>query len=162
MGLLCQLIWPLFRTRKAILAAQFGIGASYAIQYALLGAWTGAGIASLGATQTALTLLAGARQPVRWLAALLLSAVWAICLATWNGAPSLAAAAACTLVMVGRMQRDTLRLRICLLSAAPFGIGYDIAVEAAPALIGAIVSACIAAAMLVREIAHRRVAANAS
>jgi hypothetical protein len=57
--------------------------------------------------------------------------------------------------MIGRMQRDTLRLRICLLSAAPFGIGYDIAVQA-PALIGALVSACIGAIMLVREVMLRR------
>jgi hypothetical protein len=54
------------------------------------------------------------------------------------------------------MQRDTLRLRILLLAAAPFGIGYDIAVGALPALIGGLISAVIAVAMLVREIKQRR------
>jgi hypothetical protein len=63
---------------------------------------------------------------------------------------------AVTLTMAGRLQRDTLRLRILLLAAAPFGMGHDVLVGAAPALIGAIVSATIAAAMLVREVKLRR------
>ena len=63
---------------------------------------------------------------------------------------------AVTLIMVGRMQQDTLRLRVLLLAAAPFGIGYDIAVGAAPALIGGAVSAFVATGMLIREIRSRR------
>jgi hypothetical protein len=152
MGLLCQLIWPVFRGRKAILTAQFGIGAHYALQYALLGAWSGAGVAGLGATQTALALLAGERPWLRRVGLLMLPAVGAVCLTTWSGVPSLLAMAASTLVMIGRMQHDTLRLRILLLAAAPFGMAYDLSVGALPAFIGASVSACIAAAMLVREI----------
>ena len=51
-----------------------------------------------------------------------------------------------------------MRLRILLLAAAPFGMGYDIMVGSAPALIGGIVSAAIAAVMLGREIRDRRAA----
>ena len=155
LGLACQLAWPLFRARRAILAVQFGIGAGYAVQYALLGAWSGAGIAALGATHTALTFFAYRHPALHRVALLLLPAAGVICVTTWNGVASLMAGAACVIVMAGRMQGDTLRLRVFSLSAAPFGIGHDILVGAAPALAGAIASAGIAAVALIREIERR-------
>ena len=156
MGLLCQLIWPMFRARRAIMTAQFGIGADYSMQYALMGAWSGAGVVGLGACQSALAFFAGERPWLRQAGFVFLPVVGAICYATWSGIASFFALTAITLIMVGRMQRDTLRLRAFLLAAAPFGIGYDISVGALPALIGAIVSACIATTILVREIRLRR------
>lgn len=156
LGLACQLAWPLFRMRRAMLAVQFGVGADYAVQYALLGAWSGAGVAALGAAQTAVALLTGDSRSLRWVGALFLPVVAAICVATWSGPASLMALTACALIMIGRMQRDTLRLRLFLLGAAPFGIGHDIVVGAAPALLGAVASACVAAVMLARELARRR------
>jgi hypothetical protein len=154
-GLACQLLWPLFRTQRTILLLQFGIGADYSIQYALLDAWSGAGVAALGATQTAFALLAGS-SPIKKLGFAFLPAAAAICFATWSGVESFFALIAVTLVMLGRMQEDTLRLRILLLAAAPFGMGYDILTGALPALIGGIVSAAIATTMLANEIRSRR------
>jgi hypothetical protein len=159
MGLLCQLIWPLFRARRAIISAQFGIGADFSIHYALLDAWSGAWVAGLGASQSALVFVVGDRPWMRWAGLVFLPIVVVVCYATWSGVSTLFAFAAVTLTMAGRLQSDTLRLRILLLAAAPFGMGHDILVCAAPALVGAIVSATIAAAMLVREVKSRRQAA---
>jgi hypothetical protein len=156
MGLLCQLIWPVFHARRTIMTVQFGIGADYSLHYALLDAWSGAGVAGTGATQSALAFFFGDRPWFRWVGLAFLPVVVAICYVTWSGPATLFAFAAVTLIMVGRLQSDTLRLRILLLAAAPFGIGYDIVVGAAPALVGGIVSATIATAMLVREIRERR------
>jgi hypothetical protein len=155
-GLFCQLIWPVFRARRAIMTAQFGIGADYSLHYALLGAWSGAGVAGLGATQSALAFFAGDRPWLQNVGYFFLPVVGVIGYLTWSGIESAFALAAVTLIMVGRMQSDTLRLRILLLAAAPFGMAYDIAVGAAPALMGGIVSAIIAVTMLVREIRSRR------
>ncbi|MCB1500343.1 MAG: YgjV family protein [Bauldia sp.] len=155
-GLACQLAWPLFRSQRKILAVQFGIGADYSLHYALLGATSGAGVAALGAAQTALRLLAGERPWLRWAGLGFLPIVAAICWATWCGPASACALAAVTLIMVGRMQDDTLRLRLFMLAAAPFGMGYDILVGAAPALIGGIASAIIAVIALFREIRARQ------
>jgi len=154
-GLLCQLMWPIFSSRKAIITAQFGIGADYSLQYALLGAWSGAGIAAVGALQSAVSFFAGERSWLRQAGILFLPVVMTISYASWSGIESLFALVAVTLIMAGRMQRDTLRLRILLLTAAPFGIGYDIIVGALPALIGGIVSATVASIMLVRELKSR-------
>lgn len=156
MGLLCQLIWPLFRARRAIMTAQFGIGADYSLHYALMDAWSGAGVAALGATQTALNLFAGDRPWMKRAGYVFLPVVVVMCIATWCGPASLCALAAVSLVMIGRMQTDTLRLRILLLAAAPFGMSYDILVGSVPGLIGAIASACVATTMLAREIRQRR------
>lgn len=159
MGLLCQLIWPLFRAHRAIITAQFGIGVDYSIHYALLDAWSGASVAAIGATQSAMAFLVGDRHWFRWVGLAFLPVVAMICFATWSGLPTLFAFAAVTLIIIGRLQRDTLRLRVLLLAAAPFGMGYDILVGAAPALIGGIVSAVIAATMLARELRLRRIEA---
>lgn len=156
LGLIFQLIWPVFRAHRAIMRVQFGIGADYSIHYALLDAWSGAGVAGLGALQSALAYFYGERPWFRRVGLIFLPVVAVISYATWIGAPTLLAFTAVTLIMLGRLQRDTLRLRILLLAAAPFGMGYDIVVGAAPALVGGGVSASIAAAMLVREIKARR------
>ena len=159
LGLFCQLVWPLFRARRAIMTAQFGIGADYSAHYALMDAWSGAGVAAIGATQTAVTIIAGDRPWLRWMGLVFLPVVTVICAVTWCGIASLFALAAVSLIMVGRMQGDTLRVRLFMLAAAPFGMGYDIVIGSVPALIGGLVSATIAVAMLVREIRERRAAA---
>jgi hypothetical protein len=155
-GLVCQLVWPMLRGRKAILSLQFGIGANYSLSYALMDAWSGAGVAALGATQTAVTIIAGDRPELRFLGVACLPTVAAISYATWCGLPSMLALAAVTLIMVGRMQHDTLRLRLLLLAASPFGMAYDIIVGATPALVGGIFSAAIALVALLREFRERR------
>ena len=108
-GLVCQLVWPLFRRRRTIMSVQFGIGASYSLHYALMDAWSGAGLAGLGATQSAIVFLAGDRPWLRWVSFALLPVAVAICYATWSGLPSILALTALTLIMIGRMQRDTLQ-----------------------------------------------------
>lgn len=157
-GLSCQLTWPLMRTRPAILGVQMGIGAGYGLQYMLLGASCGAAICFLGATQTAVALLAGDRPWLKTMGLFFLPVVALITFVTWGGASSLLALTACSLTMVGRMQGDMIRLRSFLLSAAPFGISYDLSVGAGPALCGALISAVLSALMLSREIRRRRAA----
>lgn len=156
MGLASQLTWPLLRRRRSILSLQLGMAASYATQYALLGAWSGTTVCGIGATQTLIALTFGHRPGLRWTGLAFIPLVMAISVATWAGAASLFAMTACCLVMTGRMQRDTLHMRWFLLAASPFGIAYDLTVGAAPALLGACASACIGMAALRREIRARR------
>lgn len=159
LGLACQLAWPWFRTRHVILSIQLGIGLLYCAQYALLDAWSAAGVCALGAMQTSLALAAGDRAWLRRAGLFFLPVVAALCLATWSGLPSLLALIGVTFVMVGRLQQDVLRLRVLQLGSAPFAIGHDMLVGAVPALIGCIVSACVASAALLREFHLRQQAA---
>jgi hypothetical protein len=139
-----------------ILSIQFGIGALYCVQYFLLGAFSAAGVCAIGATQTSLALAAGDRPWLRRAGLLFLPIVAALCFATWSGFPSLFALIGVTLTMLGRLQQDILRLRILQLGSAPFAIGHDMLVGAAPALVGCIISACVASAALLRELRQRR------
>jgi len=154
-GLAGQLIWPWLRRRRLILSAQLGIAASYATQYGLMGQWSGTSVCSIGASQTFIALLAGNRPWLRWMGLGFLPLVWTLSYLTWCGPASLFALIACSLIMIGRMQGDTLRMRIFMLCASPFGISYDLTVGAAPALAGAILSAAMGLAALIRELRDR-------
>lgn len=151
-GLAGQIAWPLFRTRFAILTIQIGTACSFAAHYALLGQSTGMAVCLIGAAQSLTALAAGNRQ---WLPAAFLPVVWLVGLATWSGPATALAVTACTLIMLGRMQRCTLRMRAVMLAAAPFGITHDITVGAVPALIGALLSAALSVRALRRELIAR-------
>ena len=150
-GLAGQLIWPLFRNRRSILTMQFGIAASYGTHYGLMDQWSGTGVCSIGGTQTLIAIIAGERPWLRWLGLGFIPLVGLVSYLTWSGMPSLFAMAACCLIMTARMQLDTLRMRMIMLCAAPFGIGYDLMVGTAPALAGAIFSALIGFSAFRRE-----------
>jgi hypothetical protein len=150
-GLAGQLVWPLLRRRAQILTLQLGIASSYATQYALMGQWSGTGVCTVGAAQTVIAIIAGERPWLRYLGLGFLPVVGLIGYLTWSGLPSAFATTACCLIMLGRLQRDTLRMRAIMLCASPFGIGYDLTVGAAPALAGAILSALIGLAAFRRE-----------
>ncbi|SNS60178.1 YgjV family protein [Tropicimonas sediminicola] len=158
-GLAGQFTWPLLRNRNGILATQIGIAGSYATHYALLDQWSGMSVCLVGATQSAIALLAGDRPWLSRMGLGFIPVVITLCYLTWSGLPSLLAACACCLVMIGRMQRDMLRMRAIMLSASPFGIGHDLIVGAVAALAGAVLSCAIGAAALRREwIGHSRAA----
>lgn len=154
-GLLAQLTWPLMRTRRGILGVQAAIGLGYGTQYALLGAWSGAAVAWLGGVQTLLVLFLGAGF-TRTIAIVVFPTLLLIGATTWNGIPTLLALIACGLIMLGRLQQDTLSLRKLQLAAAPVGAAHDLLVGALPALAGAFASAVIAALALRREVVSRR------
>lgn len=154
-GLACQLIWPLLKRRKAMLGVQMGIGSNYGIQYATLDAWSGAAVCALGASQTAIALLAGDRPWLRKLGLAFLPILFTSGFFTWSGLPTLLALSACSLIMIGRLQKDTLRLRQFMLASVPFGMSYDLSVGAAPALIGSCVSLAISLFALRRELRNR-------
>ncbi len=150
-GLTGQIAWSFFRKRDTILMIQLGIAICYATQYALLGQKTGTCVCLIGATQTTIALIAGDRPFLHKLGYAFIPLVLILGLLTWSGAHCAFAMSACCLVMLGRMQNDTLRMRAIMLAAAPFGIGYDISTGAIPALIGAMLSAVTAAMNLRRE-----------
>jgi len=155
-GLFCQLLWPLMRTRLAILRMQSGIGLGYGSQYALLDGWSGAMVAWLGATQNLVLVMDRGDRLRPVIGRLFLPIVAIACALTWSGWPSVFAFFACSLVMLARLQTGTIRLRAMQLMAAPFGAAYDLSVGAMPALCGAVVSAVIAALALAYEINELR------
>lgn len=150
-GLSAQLVWPLCRKRLTILSVQLAAACSYGASYALAGHGTAAAICLIGATQTTVALLGGERPRLSRIGFVFLPMVLVAAALSYSGLPSILAATACCLVMIGRMQRDTLRLRIIQLGASPFGAAHDLLVGAWPCLAGALISFLIAATALRRE-----------
>lgn len=155
-GLMSQLAWPLFKQRRTILLIQLTGAASYGACYAALGQQTGAAVCLTGATQTLIALMAGNRPWLARMGYVFLPIVLALGVLTWSGLPTLLAVSACCLVMLGRMQADTLRMRSVQITAAPFGAAHDIVTGAWTCLPGAVVSFTIAATALRRELRRRR------
>ena len=153
-ALACSLGWPLFRSRSAILVVQLGSSLGFGIQYALLDAWTGAAFCFLSAAQ-ALMILRFTDLGQRF-SLFALFALWPLAAVTWAGVPSLLAIAACSLFLIGRMQTDTIRLRLFQLAAAPFVMTYDVWMEAHASLISGACAAVIALFGLWRDWQERQ------
>lgn len=150
-GLAGQVVGPVFRRREAMLTVQLGTASSYAACYALIGQQTATAVCLTGAIQTTVALLAGNRPWVARMGYGFLPVVLALGVMTYSGLPTLLAVTACCLIMAGRLQADTLRMRGVQLGAAPFGMAHDALVGAWPCLAGALVSFTVAATAFHRE-----------
>ena len=157
-GLMARIVSPLFTRRETILFAQLASSGLFASSYGLMDQQTGAAVCLIGAIQTTVALIAGERPWLNRMGYVFLPVVLIMGIATFAGLPTILAVTACCLTMIGRLQRDLMRMRGIQLCAGPFGAAYDIAVQAWPALFGAILSFTIAAAAFRREM-NRRAAA---
>lgn len=151
-GLAAQFVWPLLRKRDAILSVQLGASCSYATSYALLGQQSATAVCLIGAIQTTVALLAGDRAWLSRLGYVFLPLVLIIGFITYSGLPTLLAVMACCIIMLGRLQKDTLRMRGIQLTASPFGAAHDVVVGAWPSLAGAVVSFILASTAFRREL----------
>ncbi len=155
-GLAAQMASPMFKARDTMLTMQLGAACSYAASYALMGQQTATALCLTGAIQTAIAILAGDRAWLSRMGYVFLPVVLVIGALTYSGLPTILAVTACCLVMAGRLQRDTLRMRGVQLTAAPFGAAHDISVGAWPCLAGALLSFTIAATAFSRELRFRQ------
>ncbi|MDA5093729.1 YgjV family protein [Aliiroseovarius sp. KMU-50] len=154
-GLAAQMVWPLFRKRKAMLSVQLSASCTYAASYVLMGQSTAAAVCLTGATQNVITMLAGDHKWLSRISYVFLLIAVTVGIMTYAGLPSILAVTASCLNMIGRMQSDVLRMRGVQLSASPFGATHDVIVGAWPALAGAVVAFSIAITAFRREWHHR-------
>ena len=151
-GLAARVASPLFSWRRQILTAQLASSCLFAASYGLMNQQTATSVCLIGAMQTTVALLAGDRSWVNLMGYVFLPLVLVIGALTFSGAPTILAVAACCLMMIGRLQRDLLRMRGIQLCSGPFGAAHDVVVGAWPCLVGAILSFIIAAAAFRREV----------
>ena len=158
-GLAAQLAGPLYRRRQTMLTLQLTAACAYATSYALLGQSTATAVCVSGAIQTSVALIAGDRPWLKGIGYAFLPGVVAIGALTFSGLPTILAVTACCLVMIGRLQRDPLRMRGVQLAASPIGAAHDAAVGAWPSLAGALLTFTVAGMAFRRELRARRGAA---
>jgi inner membrane protein len=123
------IMWPLFRTRGAMLTIQLGALIMLVLHYALLGASTAAAMNALGAIQIAVCLLFAGKPRLRWIGYALAAFMVAASLATWQGLASALAASGMVLVAVGRVQTSASLMRMIVLAGGPFWLAHDLLME---------------------------------
>lgn len=158
-GLTARLASPLFRSRTAMLAAQLCASCANATSYALLSQDTATAVCLTGAIQTTVALLAGERPWLCRMGYVFLPVVAGIGALTWSGLPTILAVTACCLVMIGRLQRDTLRFRGIQILSTPFNAAHDICVGAWVGLLSALISVSVASVAYRHEMRSRGIAA---
>jgi Bacterial inner membrane protein len=147
----CLAIWPLFRTRSLMLIVYLGNNLGFVAHYALLDHWTAAAMNGLMAVQTAAAIGLVRWPRLRLAYYLLMPVVAGASLATWQGVPSLLAAAATALSSIGRMQSNETFLRALILASTPFWAAHDSVVGSLPGLVADLLSMATGAAMLLQR-----------
>ncbi|HVJ42399.1 MAG TPA: YgjV family protein [Dongiaceae bacterium] len=146
-GMFCLAIFPLFRSRRAMLLIYICNNLAFIVHYGLLEDWTAAAMNGLMAVQTVIALhIAAARY--RWLYYVLMVALAGMVAITWQGLPSLFAGMAAAFSTAGRMQRAELPLRVLMLVAMPCWLAHDIVVASMPGFIADILSIATGLVML--------------
>lgn len=124
-GLALIVVWPLLRGRRAILAGQAASALAFVLHYLLIGAATGAAMASLSLVQ-AVTAWPAVRP--WWCGALYGATVPALAVlaaTTWAGPASAWAAAGLALATLARWLRRPCRMRAAFFLAGACWIAHD-------------------------------------
>lgn len=150
LGTLCMVGWPLARTRRRMLIVQIGIGVGFGLHYALLGSLTASAVNGLGAVQVALALALGTRPGVQWIGWAFIPAVVGAAFLTWQGLPTIIAAAGTLVIAIGRVQSSPLRMRVLVLAGLPFWVLHDLLVSS-PAVVADVLSLIVGVTLLLRQ-----------
>jgi hypothetical protein len=126
----CLIACPLLGGRTAILLAQLGAGACFALHYGLIGLWAASAVSVLGAVQTAAALVAHRMPVLERVGYALIPAMIGLGIWFWTGPSSAFAIGAMTLIAIARMRQDETELRLLLLSGTIFWTAHDAMVEA--------------------------------
>lgn len=116
---------PLMRSRRPLLACQFGAGCAFASHYALLGIDAASAICGLGAAQAGAALFAERLRALDRIGWALIPCMVGAALWFWAGPISLLAAAAMAMVATARMQSEEARLRALLVAGSALRAAHD-------------------------------------
>mgnify|MGYP000871455478 CR=1 FL=1 len=155
LGTLGGMLWPLFPGRRGMLAAQTITSVFFTIHYALLGAQTGAVMNSLSAVQAAAAIPLGTRPGFRLVYLATTVPIAAGLALTWNGWPSLFAAAGTLLITLARYQVSVVWFRVLMAVGLPCWFGHNLMVVSVPGMISDVVGMTVNGVMLVRLLAVR-------
>jgi Bacterial inner membrane protein len=150
-AMVCLAAWPLCRARSTMLMTYTCNNVGFLAHFALLGQWTAAAMNGLIGVQTVVAIWLIQRPRLRWVYYAFIAALAAGSVITWQGLPSLLAAAATLLSTIGRMQGRETSLRAWMLASTPFWMAHDLAVGSLPGLIADLLSMAIGATMLLKR-----------
>lgn len=134
-GMLGGMLWPFFRSRRAMLLVQLVPCLGFALHFALVGAPTAAALNGLAALQVLAALALGAWPAFRIVYLLILPAIAAVMAMTWTGLPSIFAAAGMALISLARYQTRVAAFRGTMLVALPCWFVHNCLVGSVPGMV---------------------------
>ncbi len=156
LGALSNMVWPLLRTRRSMLAAQVVGALLFAAHYTFLGAFTAAFLMAVAGIQAVAAIPLGTDPRFRVVYLGTLPLIAGIMASSWHGVASLFASLGMATVSVARYQLDLIRFRALLVACVPFWMVHNLLVGSVPGLMSDAVSFSAGAWMLWREIKARR------
>jgi inner membrane protein len=164
LGAATNMVWPVFRTRRAMLLAQVAGALLFAIHFFLIGATTASILLTVAGLQALVAIPLGSNPRFRTVYLATVPVIAGIMLYSWQGLPSLFASLGLATISIGRYQLKIIPFRFLLVACIPFWIAHNLMVGSIPGLISDAVSISVGTWMLVlavREGAfYRRRAAN--
>lgn len=127
-------VWPLFKTRTAMLWAHAVIHVLMCTHFFLLGALSGSLMNALGLGQTLAAIPLGTRPGFKKIYIAYLPLIAAGAAYTWVGPESLFAAGGLAMLSLARYQTDVMRFRVLILGAIFSWTVYDVIVMSIPGL----------------------------
>lgn len=148
LGVACNIGWPFFRRRSAMLWGQTIGFTAFTAHFLLLGANTGAIMSALGGIQAVIAVPLGRDVRFRMLYMAILPVIAGAVVLTWMGLPSVFSGVAMAIISLGRYQLDVVRFRVLMLVCIPFWSAHNILVGSIPGLLSDAVTFTAGAWML--------------
>lgn len=150
-GMLGGMLWPFFRTRRAMLLVQLVPCLGFALHFSLVGAPTAAALNGLAALQVLAALALGTWPAFRLVYLLILPVIAAVMAVTWTGLPSVFAAAGMALISLARYQTRVAVFRGTMLVALPCWFVHNCLVGSIPGMVSDLTGVAVNAWMLLRD-----------
>ncbi len=141
-------VWPLFRTRCAMLSTQLGALALLSLHYVLMGVTTAAIVNALGMLQLMACLAFGTHPRLRYLGYGLAGLMVASSIVTWQGLASALSTGGNLVIAFGRLQVRADTMRVLVLAGVPFWILHDLLIES-PVVLADVLSLAVGVVALV-------------
>ena len=149
LGVLANVCWPLMRERKSLLAGQVLACVFMLTHFALLDARTGSVIMAVAGIQALLAIPLESNQKFKYiyLGSLIFTPI--VCIATWQGAPSVFSSLALAIVCIANFQLNQVHQRALLIMAIFAWFAHNLLVVSVPGIISNVLAFVVSVRMLV-------------
>lgn len=125
-GTVGLIVWPMFRSRQAMLLAQLTLTLGFSAHYALEGVVNASLLNLMGAIQIGLAMRWGESPRMAWIGRGMIPAILVVAVSSWSGWVSALSTIGMLLVATGRVQVDPARLRLLVVAGVPFWLAHDL------------------------------------
>lgn len=152
LGVIANVLWPLIKKRRLLLAGQVLACIFMCLHFLLLEAYTGASIMFVAGVQATLAIPLESYPKFKIVYIASIVSTFLVCWYTWQGLPSIFSSLALILFCIGNLQVNTKLLRVFLLLCLCSWVGHNILIASYPALVSNALALVTSVFALIREL----------